>query len=142
MIQELNKLQLLKQYKKVNVVFVKDEDNNYIENLQMLIFLPEYEKPVYATKLNCFETVEVTKYRRERKWANIPFICDCIPFKVTKIKLKDKEFGKLRKFLSQFRFSTQSYLYDEISLAISRVDGKDFTNKPVKQPKPRKRITA
>ena len=89
MIQELSKLQCLKTYKKVKITFLKDETNEYIENLQMLIFLEGFEKPVYATKLNAFEFYEATVYDRERTWANIPFIYNKITSrKVQKIKLK------------------------------------------------------
>ena len=104
MIQELNKLQCLKTYKKVRITFLKDETNDYIENLQMLIFLEGFEKPVYATKLNAFEFYEATVYDRERTWANIPFIYNKITSrKVQKIKLKDSELNKLRKFLARFK---------------------------------------
>lgn len=58
MIHELGKFEYFKTYKKVKVVFLKDEENNYIENLQMLIFLGDYKDPVYATKLNSFEFYE------------------------------------------------------------------------------------
>ena len=141
MIQELNKLQLLKQYKTARVVFMKDEENNYIENLQMLIFFPEYKNPVFASKLNSFEIIEVKKYIRKRKWENIPFFGESIPVTVKKVKIKESEFGRLRKFYSQFRFSTQNYLYDEVAIEISKLDGSKFTEKPKKKSKPRKRVS-
>lgn len=134
MIQELNKLQCLKTYKKVRITFLKDETNDYIENLQMLIFLEGFEKPVYATKLNAFEFYEVTVYDRERTWANIPFIYNKITSrKVQKIKLKDSELNKLRKFLARFNLRTVNLIFGEVMSSLNKLDGSKFSNKPQKK---------
>lgn len=134
MIQELNKLQCLKTYKKVRITFLKDETNEYIENLQMLIFLEGFEKPVYATKLNAFEFYEATVYDRERTWANIPFIYNKITSrKVQKIKLKDSELNKLRKFLARFNLRTVNLIFGEVMSSLNKLDGSKFSNKPQKK---------
>lgn len=134
MIQELNKLQCLKTYKKVRITFLKDETNDYIENLQMLIFLEGFEKPVYATKLNAFELYEATVYDRERTWANIPFIYNKITSrKVQKIKLKDSELNKLRKFLARFNLRTVNLIFGEVMSSLNKLDGSKFSNKPQKK---------
>lgn len=134
MIQELNKLQCLKTYKKVRITFLKDETNEYIENLQMLIFLEGFEKPVYATKLNAFEFYEATVYDRERTWANIPFIYNKITSrKVQKIKLKDSEINKLRKFLARFNLRTVNLIFGEVMSSLNKLDGSKFSNKPQKK---------
>lgn len=134
MIQELSKLQCLKTYKKVKITFLKDETNEYIENLQMLIFLEGFEKPVYATKLNAFEFYEATVYDRERTWANIPFIYNKITSrKVQKIKLKDKELDKLRKFLAKFNLRTVNLIFGEVMSSLNKLDGSKFSNKPQKK---------
>ena len=134
MIQELNKLQCLKTYKKVRITFLKDETNDYIENLQMLIFLEGFEKPVYATKLNAFEFYEATVYDRERTWANIPFIYNKITSrKVQKIKLKDSELNKLRKFLARFNLRTVNLIFGEVMSSLNKLDGSKFSNKPQKK---------
>lgn len=134
MIQELNKLQCLKTYKKVRITFLKDETNDYIENLQMLIFLEGFEKPVYATKLNAFEFYEATVYDRERTWANIPFIYNKITSrKVQKIKLKDSEINKLRKFLARFNLRTVNLIFGEVMSSLNKLDGSKFSNKPQKK---------
>ena len=134
MIQELNKLQCLKTYKKVRITFLKDETNEYIENLQMLIFLEGFEKPVYATKLNAFELYEATVYDRERTWANIPFIYNKITSrKVQKIKLKDSELNKLRKFLARFNLRTVNLIFGEVMSSLNKLDGSKFSNKPQKK---------
>ena len=131
MIQELNKL---KTYKKVRITFLKDETNDYIENLQMLIFLEGFEKPVYATKLNAFEFYEATVYDRERTWANIPFIYNKITSrKVQKIKLKDSELNKLRKFLARFNLRTVNLIFGEVMSSLNKLDGSKFSNKPQKK---------
>ena len=113
MTQELGKFEYFKTYKKVRITFLKDEDNNYIENLQMLIFLGDYEKPVFATKLNVFEFYETTVYNSERVWMNIPFVVNTTSSKVTKIKLKDSEFNRLKKFLSKFNLRTINLIMGE-----------------------------
>ena len=134
MIQELNKFQCLKTYKKVRITFLKDETNEYIENLQMLIFLEGFEKPVYATKLNAFEFYEATVYDRERTWANIPFIYNKITSrKVQKIKLKDSELNKLRKFLARFNLRTVNLIFGEVMSSLNKLDGSKFSNKPQKK---------
>ena len=134
MIQELNKLQCLKTYKKVRITFLKDETNDYIENLQMLIFLEGFEKPVYVTKLNAFEFYEATVYDRERTWANIPFIYNKITSrKVQKIKLKDSELNKLRKFLARFNLRTVNLIFGEVMSSLNKLDGSKFSNKPQKK---------
>lgn len=134
MIQELNKLQCLKTYKKVRITFLKDETNDYIENLQMLIFLEGFEKPVYATKLNAFEFYEATVYDRERTWANIPFIYNKITSrKVQKIKLKDSELNKLRKFLARFNLRTVNLIFGEVMSSLNKLDGSKFSYKPQKK---------
>lgn len=134
MIQELSKLQCLKTYKKVKITFLKDEANEYIENLQMLIFLEGFEKPVYATKLNAFEFYEATVYDRERTWANIPFIYNKITSrKVQKIKLKDSELNKLRKFLARFNLRTVNLIFGEVMSSLNKLDGSKFSNKPQKK---------
>ena len=134
MIQELNKLQCLKTYKKVRITFLKDETNEYIENLQMLIFLEGFEKPVYATKLNAFEFYEATVYDRERTWANIPFIYNKITSrKVQKIKLKDSELNKLRKFLARFNLRTVNLIFGEVMSSLNKLDCSKFSNKPQKK---------
>ena len=134
MILELNKLQCLKTYKKVRITFLKDETNDYIENLQMLIFLEGFEKPVYATKLNAFEFYEATVYDRERTWANIPFIYNKITSrKVQKIKLKDSELNKLRKFLARFNLRTVNLIFGEVMSSLNKLDGSKFSNKPQKK---------
>lgn len=134
MIQELSKLQCLKTYKKVKITFLKDETNEYIENLQMLIFLEGFEKPVYATKLNAFEFYEATVYDRERTWANIPFIYNKITSrKVQKIKLKDKELDNLRKFLAKFNLRTVNLIFGEVMSSLNKLDGSKFSNKPQKK---------
>ena len=134
MIQELNKLQCLKTYKKVRITFLKDETNDYIENLQMLIFWEGFEKPVYATKLNAFEFYEATVYDRERTWANIPFIYNKITSrKVQKIKLKDSELNKLRKFLARFNLRTVNLIFGEVMSSLNKLDGSKFSNKPQKK---------
>lgn len=134
MIQELSKLQCLKTYKKVKITFLKDETNEYIENLQMLIFLEGFEKPVYATKLNAFEFYEATVYDRERTWANIPFIYNKITSrKVQKIKLKDSELNKLRKFLARFNLRTVNLIFGEVMSSLNKLDGSKFSNKPQKK---------
>ena len=134
MIQELSKLQCLKTYKKVRITFLKDETNDYIENLQMLIFLEGFEKPVYATKLNAFEFYEATVYDRERTWANIPFIYNKITSrKVQKIKLKDSELNKLRKFLARFNLRTVNLIFGEVMSSLNKLDGSKFSNKPQKK---------
>ena len=134
MIQELSKLQCLKTYKKVKITFLKDETNEYIENLQMLIFLEGFEKPVYATKLNAFEFYEATVYDRERTWANIPFIYNKITSrKVKKIKLKDSELNNLRKFLARFNLRTVNLIFGEVMSSLNKLDGSKFSNKPQKK---------
>lgn len=134
MIQELNKFQCLRTYKKVRITFSKDEANDYIENLQMLIFLEGFEKPVYATKLNAFEFYEATVYDRERTWANIPFIYNKITSrKVQKIKLKDSELNKLRKFLARFNLRTVNLIFGEVMSSLNKLDGSKFNNKPQKK---------
>ena len=134
MIQELNRLQCLKTYKKVKITFLKDETNDYIENLQMLIFLEGFEKPIYATKLNAFEFYETTVYDRERAWANIPFIYSKVTSrKVQKIKLKDSELNKLRKFLAKFNLRTVNLIFGEVMHNLYKLDASKFSNKPQKK---------
>ena len=134
MIQELNRLQCLKTYKKVKITFLKDETNDYIENLQMLIFLEGFEKPIYATKLNAFEFYETTVYDRERAWANIPFIYGKVTSrKVQKIKLKDSELNKLRKFLAKFNLRTVNLIFGEVMHNLYKLDASKFSNKPQKK---------
>ena len=134
MIQELNRLQCLKTYKKVKITFLKDETNDYIENLQMLIFFEGFENPVYATKLNVFEFYEKTTYETERAWANVPFINGTITKKeVRKIRLKDSELNKLRKFLSRFNLRTINLVFGEVMHNLNKLDASKFSNKPVKK---------
>jgi len=132
MIQELSKLQCLKTYKKVNITFLKDETNDYIENLQMLVFLEGFEKPVYATKLNVFEFYDKTVYETERYWVNVPFINGTITKKeVRKIRLKDSELNRLRKFLSKFNLRTINLVFGEVMHNLNKLDASKFSNKPV-----------
>ena len=100
----------------------------------MLIFLEGFEKPVYATKLNAFEFYEATVYDRERTWANIPFIYNKITSrKVQKIKLKDSELNKLRKFLARFNLRTVNLIFGEVMSSLNKLDGSKFSNKPQKK---------
>ena len=132
MIQELNRLQYFKTYKKVRITFLKDETNDYIENLQMLVFLGEFENPVYATKLNAFEFYEKTVYETERAWANVPFINGTATKKeVRKIRLKDGELNKLKKFLSKFNLRTINLVFGEVMHNLNKLDASKFSNKPV-----------
>lgn len=140
MIQELGKFEYFKTYKKVKVVFLKDEENNYIENLQMLIFLGDYKDPVYATKLNSFEFYETTVFDRVRVWEKIPFVHNNVNHRVVKkIKLKDSEMKKLKGFLKQFNLKTIELTFGEVIRSINKVDGSQFTERPKKNKKVRKR---
>lgn len=134
MIQELNRFQYFKTYKKVKITFLKDETNNFIENLQMLVFLGEYKDPVYATKLNAFEFYKTTIYETERAWANVPFINGKINKKeIEKIKLKDSELNKLKKFLSQFNLRTINLVFGEVMHSLNKLDASKFSEKPKKK---------
>ena len=140
MIQELGKFEYFKTYKKVKVVFLKDEENNYIENLQMLIFLGDYKNPVYATKLNSFEFYEKEVFDRVRVWEKIPFVHNNVNHRVVKkIKLKDSEMKKLKGFLKQFNLKTIELTFGEVIRSINKVDGSQFTERPKKNKKVRKR---
>ena len=141
MIQELSRFAYLRTYKKVRVTFLKDEDNNYIENLQMLVFLGNYEKPVFATKLNSFEFYEATVYNSERVWMNIPFIVNTTSSKVTKIRLNDSELKRFDKFSSKFPIKTINLIRGEVFSHIKSLDVSDFGKKPVKKKKERVQIT-
>ena len=141
MIQELSRFAYLRTYKKVRVTFLKDEDNNYIENLQMLVFLGDYEKPVFATKLNTFEFYEATVYNSERVWMNVPFIVNTTSSKVTKIRLNDSEFKRFDKFSSKFNIKTINLIRGEVFSRIKSLDASDFSKKPVKKKKERVQIT-
>ena len=133
MIQELNRFQCLRTYKKVRITFLKDETNDYIENLQMLIFFEGFEKPVYATKLNAFEFYETVIYESERKWANIPFIQGDVTKKtVNRIRLKDGDYAKLSKFLSRFNLRTINLVTGEVFHNLRKLDAESFSNKPKK----------
>ena len=133
MIQELNRFQCLRTYKKVRITFLKDETNDYIENLQMLIFFEGFEKPVYATKLNAFEFYETVVYESERKWANIPFIQGDVTKKTVKrIRLKDADYNKLTKFLSRFNLRTINLTIGEVFYNLKKLDAESFSNKPKK----------
>jgi len=141
MIQELKGFQYLKTYKKVKVTFLKDEANDHIENLQMLVFFEGFEKPVYATKLNSFEFYETTVYDRERAWANIPFIYSKITSrKVQKIKLKDSELNKFRKFLSRFNLRTVNLAFGEVMSSIYKLDASKFSEKSKLKSRGEKRV--
>lgn len=140
MIQELGKFEYFKNYKKVKVTFIKDEKNNYIENIQMLIFLGNYENPVYATRLNSFEFYETTVYDRVRVWENIPFIHNNINHrKIKKIKLKDSEIKKLKNFLKQFNLKTIELIFGEVMRSVNKIDGSKFEERPKKNKTPIKR---
>ena len=141
MIQELSRFAYLRTYKKVRVTFLKDEDNNYIENLQMLVFLGDYEKPVFATKLNTFEFYEATVYNSERVWMNVPFIVNTTSSKVTKIRLNDSELKRFDKFSSKFNIKTINLIRGEVFSHIKSVDASDFSKKPVKKKRERVQIT-
>ena len=141
MIQELSRFAYLRTYKKVRVTFLKDEDNNYFENLQMLVFLGDYEKPVFATKLNTFEFYEATVYNSERVWMNVPFIVNTTSSKVTKIRLNDSELKRFDKFSSKFNIKTINLIRGEVFSRIKSLDASDFSKKPVKKKKERVQIT-
>ena len=141
MIQELSRFAYLRTYKKVRVTFLKDEDNNYIENLQMLVFLGDYEKPVFATKLNTFEFYEATVYNSERVWMNVPFIVNTTSSKVTKIRLNDSELKRFDKFSSKFNIKTINLIRGEVFSRIKSLDASDFSKKPVKKKRERVQIT-
>ena len=141
MIQELSRFAYLRTYKKGRVTFLKDEDNNYIENLQMLVFLGDYEKPVFATKLNTFEFYEATVYNSERVWMNVPFIVNTTSSKVTKIRLNDSELKRFDKFSSKFNIKTINLIRGEVFSRIKSLDASDFSKKPVKKKKERVQIT-
>lgn len=141
MIQELSRFAYLRNYKKVRVTFLKDEDNDYIENLQMLVFLGNYEKPVFATKLNSFEFYEATVYNSERVWMNIPFIVNTTSSKVTKIRLNDSELKRFDKFSSKFPIKTINLIRGEVFNSIKNLEASDFSKKPVKKKKERVRVT-
>ena len=141
MIQELSRFAYLRTYKKVRVTFLKDEDNNYIENLQMLVFLGDYEQPVFATKLNTFEFYEATVYNSERVWMNVPFIVNTTSSKVTKIRLNDSELKRFDKFSSKFNIKTINLIRGEVFSRIKSLDASDFSKKPVKKKKERVQIT-
>ena len=141
MIQELSRFAYLRTYKKVRVTILKDEDNNYIENLQMLVFLGDYEKPVFATKLNTFEFYEATVYNSERVWMNVPFIVNTTSSKVTKIRLNDSELKRFDKFSSKFNIKTINLIRGEVFSRIKSLDASDFSKKPVKKKKERVQIT-
>ena len=138
MIKELGRFEYFKTYKKVKVTFLKDEENDYIENLQMLIFLGDYKEPVFATKLNTFEFYEKTVYDSERVWVNVPFITNSTKRVVTKVKLKDSELNRLKKFLSQFNLRTINLVFGEVIHNLNKLDGANFTSKPVKKQAERK----
>lgn len=140
MIQELGKFEYFKTYKKVKVVFLKDEENNYIENLQMLIFLGDYKNPVYATKFNSFEFYEKEVFDRVRVWEKIPFVHNNVNHRVVKkIKLKDSEMKKLKGFLKQFNLKTIELTFGEVIRSINKIDGSQFTERQKKNKKVRKR---
>ena len=92
MTQELSRLQCLRNYKGSRVEFLKAEKDDYIENLQMLVYLDGFKNPVFATKLNVFEFYTSTYYQMNRRWANIPFIFDPVKVEVKKIQGLDVEF--------------------------------------------------
>ena len=129
MIQELSKLQCLRNYKGSRVEFLKAEKDDYIENLQMLVYLEGFDNPVFATKLNVFEFYETTVYNSERVWMNIPFVVNTTSSKVTKIKLKDSEDNRFRKFLSRLTFKTSRMVYEEVGKSIYKLDSSMFTEK-------------
>lgn len=140
MIQELGKFEYFKTYKKVKVTFLKDERNNYIENIQMLIFLGDYKNPVYATKLNSFEFYETTVFDRVRVWEKIPFIYNNVNHrKIKKVKLKDKEVQKLRNFLKQFNLKTIELVFGEVMSGINKIDGSKLEERPKRNKADRKR---
>lgn len=134
MIQELSKLQCLRNYKGSRVEFLKAEKDDYIENLQMLVYLEGFDNPVFATKLNVFEFYTSTYYQMNRKWANIPFIFDPVKVEAKKIKLKDSEDNRFRKFLSRLTFKTSRMVYEEVGKSIYKLDSSMFTEKD-KKPK-------
>lgn len=134
MIQELSKLQCLRNYKGSRVEFLKAEKDDYIENLQMLVYLEGFDNPVFATKLNVFEFYTSTYYQMNRKWANIPFIFDPVKVETKKIKLKDSEDSRFRKFLSRLTLKTSRMVYEEVGKSIYKLDSSMFTEKD-KKPK-------
>lgn len=132
MIQELTRMQCLKNYKGARVELLKSEKNNYIEHLQILVYLDGIEKPIFASKLNNFEFYTTTKYKMNKKWANIPFIFDPSKEEVKKIRLKDGEDKKLRKLLSKLTYKTSRMVYDEVLGSINKLDSSKFTERPKK----------
>ena len=106
----------------------------------MLIFLGDYKDPVYATKLNSFEFYETTVFDRVRVWEKIPFVHNNVNHRVVKkIKLKDSEMKKLKGFLKQFNLKTIELTFGEVIRSINKVDGSQFTERPKKNKKVRKR---
>ena len=107
----------------------------------MLVFLGDYEKPVFATKLNTFEFYEATVYNSERVWMNVPFIVNTTSSKVTKIRLNDSELKRFDKFSSKFNIKTINLIRGEVFSHIKSLDASDFSKKPVKKKKERVQIT-
>lgn len=132
MIQELSKLQCLKNYKGARVEFLKGEKNDFIECLQMLVYLEGIDKPVFATKLNNFEFHTTVQYKMSRKWVNVPFIFDPSKEEVKKIKLKESEDKRLRKFLAKLTYKTSRMAYNEVLTSIGKLDSSMFTERPKK----------
>ena len=134
MTQELSRLQCLRNYKGSRVEFLKAEKDDYIENLQMLVYLDGFKNPVFATKLNVFEFYTSTYYQMNRKWANIPFIFDPVKVEVKKIKLKDSEDKRFKKFLSRLTLRTSTMVLEEVRKSLYKLDSSMFSEKD-KKPK-------
>ena len=140
MIQELKGLQYLKKYKEARVEFLKAEGDDYIEHLQMLVYLKGFKNPVFATKINSFEFYTSRYYKMNRRWANIPFIFDPVEVEVEKIKLKKAEHQRLSKFLSKFTLKTSLMILEEVNHSIYDLNGCMFKKKDEKPKKEKEKF--
>ena len=69
-----------------------------------------------------------------RKWANIPFIFDPVKVEVKKIKLKDSEDKRFKKFLSRLTLRTSTMVLEEVRKSLYKLDSSMFSEKD-KKPK-------
>ena len=100
MLYEMNKFEMLKNYKDIKVIFKNVEGN--IKDLQMLIYVKEFDQPIYSTKKGAFEKVKKTFYKREKvKW----IFGKTIEEEKFVIKFKEPAYKKFGKFTSKLKYS-------------------------------------